>query len=73
MAINKKGYKKNCSGIVQRAGPNAWAGRIRPEGRSLGTPALDQPHNINLPQVNVTLSVALAPASLSKLDDVKIS
>ncbi len=29
------------SGIVQRACPNVGAGRIRPVGRSLGTPAID--------------------------------
>ncbi len=31
---------KYVSGIVQRASPNVGAGRIRPAGRSLGTPAL---------------------------------
>ncbi len=32
---------KYVSGIVQRASPNVGEGRIRPEGRSLGTPGLD--------------------------------
>ncbi len=32
---------KYVSGIVQRASPNVGEGRIRPAGRSLGTPALD--------------------------------
>ncbi len=31
---------KYVSGIVQRASPNVGEGRIRPAGRSLGTPAL---------------------------------
>ncbi len=32
---------KYVSGIVQRASPNVGAGRIRPAGRSLGTPDLE--------------------------------
>ncbi len=32
---------KYVSGIVQKASPNVGAGRIRPAGRSLGTPGLD--------------------------------
>ncbi len=31
---------KYVSGIVQRASPNVGEGRIRPAGRSLGTPAI---------------------------------
>ncbi len=31
---------KYVSGIVQRASPNVGEGRIRPAGRSLGTPDL---------------------------------
>ncbi len=32
---------KYVSGIVQRASPNVGEGRIRPAGRSLGTPGLN--------------------------------
>ncbi len=40
---------KYVSGIVQRASPNVGEGRIRPAGRSLGTPDLkNQPCFMNV-------------------------